>query len=82
MPLYVTGDCKEDADSVKIIATDSNVTKHKKVAVADVAVPDDWDRCQFYMKKKRRFCRSFPAPDKLYCVEHLYLLGVGLTYTH
>ncbi len=32
-------------------------------------------RCQFFMERKRRFCRTVPPKDRKYCVEHSHALG-------
>ena len=36
----------------------------------------DPERCQFFLQKKRRYCRTVPPEGKNYCVEHSHLMGV------
>mmetsp|Transcript_5421 Transcript_5421/g.15728 ORF Transcript_5421/g.15728 Transcript_5421/m.15728 type:complete len:99 (-) Transcript_5421:3018-3314(-) len=35
--------------------------------------PENWDRCQFYVERKKRFCRQRPADGKKYCGNHQHL---------
>ena len=72
---------KEVPDS----ASDPGVINSSELRVGDTAkhsVKDDAypepkvGICQFYLKRKRRYCKSMPAKDKPYCVEHSHLLGV------
>ena len=32
---------------------------------------DDFERCGFYVQRKRRYCRMIPAKGNIYCAEHL-----------
>lgn len=35
------------------------------------------DRCQFFVERKRRYCKAPPRKDKIYCVEHSHELNVS-----
>ena len=35
-------------------------------------------RCNFYVERKRRYCKAIHANDKKFCVEHSHLLGVRI----
>ena len=37
-------------------------------------LPPNWDRCHAYNEKKRRYCRQIPAPNQIYCGNHLHLI--------
>mmetsp|Transcript_4857 Transcript_4857/g.8277 ORF Transcript_4857/g.8277 Transcript_4857/m.8277 type:complete len:548 (+) Transcript_4857:52-1695(+) len=41
-------------------------------------LPDNWDRCHAYNEKKRRYCRQMPAPNQIYCGNHLHLIEEGV----
>lgn len=36
-------------------------------------LPKDWDRCNAFMERKKRFCRQQRAPDSSYCGNHQQL---------
>jgi tRNA:m4X modification enzyme len=36
-------------------------------------LPENWDRCHFYVPKKHRFCRQLPHPSGLFCGNHQHL---------
>ena len=40
-------------------------------------LPENWDRCHAYNEKKRRYCRQMPAPNQIYCGNHLHLIQEG-----
>eukprot|EP00536_Pseudo-nitzschia_multiseries_P019186 jgi/Psemu1/59373/gm1.59373_g len=41
--------------------------------------PENWDRCRFYVERKNRFCKQWPADGRKYCGNHQHLEEDGLT---
>ncbi|KAL9190192.1 hypothetical protein ACHAXT_007403 [Thalassiosira profunda] len=62
-------------------------TDGKKSGAADPPLPDGWDRCHAYNRKKSRYCRQMPLPPSAqcfanqprYCGNHRHLLEEWLS---
>ena len=39
-------------------------------------------RCQFFVERKRRYCKAPPAKEKIYCTEHSHELKVTRITIH
>ena len=53
-------------------------TKSETKTAANIKKSDPVEgRCQFFLERKKRYCRTIPPNESTYCVEHSHLLGDG-----
>jgi tRNA:m4X modification enzyme len=52
----------------------SQSTEDNEKKTSQPQLPDNWDRCHAYNDRKRRYCRQMPAPNQIYCGNHLHLV--------
>lgn len=41
--------------------------------------PENWERCQAYVERKKRFCKQWPNKGKMYCGNHQELEKISET---
>jgi CCCH zinc finger in TRM13 protein len=56
-------------DTLHNVESGDKINRQCSVTEKNAVLPTD-GRCNFWLAKKRRFCKLFAAPDRQYCVEH------------
>ena len=76
--LSQTDDFLSTADKRTTENASSPDVPQRKRRKAEFVKPDPTPgRCQFFVERKRRYCKAPPRKEKIYCVEHSYELEVS-----